>query len=90
MEKEVTNTTVFMYLLVSILSLVQLLAIETIFYSILFDFAFENFTQGPWYQISYVLLCFLCMVVKLSVKKKNYLFLFCGKKIANTASLAID
>ena len=75
MEKEVTNTTVFMYLLVSILSLVQLLAIETIFYSILFDFAFENFTQGPWYQISYVLLCFLCMVMKLSMKKKE-LFVF--------------
>ena len=25
-----------------------------------------------------------------SVKKMNYLFLFCGKKVANTASLVID
>ena len=65
-EKEVANTMFFTYLSVSILSIVQLLAIETTNFFIFFDFAFEIFTQGPWYQILHVLPCFSHMIMNLS------------------------
>jgi len=50
------------YLLVSISSLVKLLAIETNFF-IFFVFVLEIHTWGPWYQIMHFLLFFLHMII---------------------------
>ena len=65
----------------------QLQSKQTIFF-IVFDFAFEIFTQGPWHQIFHVLPCFSQLIRNLW--KKELFFLFCGIKKANTAILVID